>query len=75
MSGMSSLELSEINEIRDKAKHIYPDVKEYYYYSREESINQYYKRFAKWYKLRKELGIHLESPTSPKNRALELTQF
>jgi alkylation response protein AidB-like acyl-CoA dehydrogenase len=74
--GLSVLSLEEIGELNDKAKHLYPDVKEYYYWDRDEGIKQYYKRFAAWFKLRKELGLLNEGLASdPRSRVLDLTKF
>ena len=76
-AGYAGLSLDEINDLNQKAMHIYPDVKEYYYLDREESINQWYKRLADWFKLRKELGLIDEEGgfLGPKNRVLDLAKF
>ena len=77
LNGMQALSIDEINALNQKAKHLYPDIKEYFYWNREEGINQYYKRFAAWFNLRKELGcLHDEKGIfSPVNRVLDLTKY
>ena len=64
------MSVEEIHELRDKGRHIFPDVQQMYYWSREEAMEQYYKRFAKWYLLRKELGLLELEMTHPKNKVL-----
>lgn len=58
-------------------QHVYPDLKEYYYWGREESMKEYYKRFAKWFLARKDLGlINVErGMADPRNVILDLTQY
>ena len=75
--GLSDLSFDDVAELNEKGKHIYPDLKKYYYDTREENIEEYYKRFAKWFNLRKELGlIHVKDGLwSPKNRVLNMSKY
>ena len=57
LRSMGDLSFEDIASLEEKSKHIYPNVKDFYYWKREERINKYYERFAQWFKLRKELGI------------------
>lgn len=69
------MSLDEIRDLRAKAEHIYADVKDFYYWDRVEAFNQYYRRFAKWLLLRKDLGIDQEGFLTPKNKVLNMTRF
>ena len=75
--GMDDLSLKDITDLREKAKGCFPDLKHSLYWDRETSINEYYKRFAKWFLLRKDLGI-LHEPMgmmSSKNRVLDMFKY
>ena len=77
MIGINDLSLKEIEDLRAKAKHCYPDVKEWLYWNREHGINEYYKRFAQWFLLRKDLGLlNVEGGMMhPKNKVLEMNKY
>ena len=44
--GLSELSFADIKELNSKGSHIHPDLKKYYYYTREELLENYYKRFS-----------------------------
>lgn len=75
LNGMKELSINEIESIRAKAKDIFPSLKDYYYYTREEGINQYYKRFARLHLLRNELGLLDTGINTAKNRVLDMTKY
>jgi hypothetical protein len=75
LNGLNELTIDEIHELRSKGKHIFPDVKKYYYYTREEGMEQYYKRFAQWYLLRKDLGLMDVGMNDPRNKVLHLANY
>jgi hypothetical protein len=68
VNGFNSLSIDEIHHLRSQAKHIFVDPKKFYYLTREELIEDYYKRFAKWFLLRKDLGLVDVDIMDPKNR-------
>lgn len=68
VNGFNSLSIDEIHGLRSKAKHIFVDPKKFYYLTREELIEDYYKRFAKWFLLRKDLGLVDVDIMDPRNR-------
>lgn len=75
LNGLDEMSLQEIVDLRAKAKHIFPDPKTYYYNTREEGFEQYYKRFAQWYMLRKELDLLDCGLMDPRNRVLTMAKY
>ena len=73
--GCNELSLDEIKGMRAKMEHVFPDLKDYHYYDREQGINEYYKRFAKWFNVRKEMGL-LDLPMlHPKNLVFDIAKY
>ena len=75
VNGFNTLSIEQIHILRSKAKHIFPDPQKYYYFSREELIEDYYKRFAKWFLLRKDLGLTEVDYMDPRNRVFSMDKY
>ena len=74
LAGLRSLSIQEYEELKSKASKIKVDLDTFYYETREESINSFYERFAKWHETRRELGLlHIKNGMgNPKNRVFDL---
>jgi hypothetical protein len=75
LTGMKSLSLGEIKSMQDKEKDNIPKVKDFFYNERESSIKEYYKRFAKWFLMRKDMGLLQEDLTSPRNHVHHMHRY
>ena len=68
------MSLKEIAQLREKTKHLYPKLEEYYYHNRDEDFNDYFKRFNQYLKVLEQEGIALDNSTE-KIRLLNSMKF
>ena len=52
--------LATIQQLRDKARHIQPDLGSYYYLEREQEFENYFKRFAQYFTFMKSQGFEID---------------
>ena len=67
---IEELSLSEIEGLRRRGEHLQPDLKTYYYLSREDEIKDYFERYGKYLKFLEKEGISHDVINNPRFRAV-----